>query len=139
MKTKETIGLMMLASILLAIISISVAAQCGANPTGETAVGLRNSSSYFLIFYIDELSMGGVPSGDRSVDFLISPGVHVLRADATIGTEIVSAWRTLNIPAGYVCTWTVVDLPNKPSKARARLQDSLRKELRAVVPLVIPN
>ncbi len=102
-------------SLLLGATSIlfssPATAQCLVNPTGETAVGLKNASSYFLTFYIDSVNRGGVPSGDRSVDFIVSAGGHALRADAVIGGETVSASRSVTIPAGYVCTWTVTDPP----------------------------
>ncbi len=107
----------------LILMADSIAAQCSQNPTGETAVGLRNASSYFLTFYIDGRNEGGVPSGDRSVDFVVSPGEHTLRADAVINGETVSASRQANIPAGYVCTWVVTN-PPPPAEAKKRMIDS---------------
>ncbi|HKS28695.1 MAG TPA: hypothetical protein VJS44_12790 [Pyrinomonadaceae bacterium] len=85
--------------------------QCFQNPTGETALGLQNASSYYLIFYIDGVNKGGVPPGDRSVDFVVTPGEHALRVDALVGNQIVSAQRIATIPEGYVCAWTVTDPP----------------------------
>lgn len=106
------------------IFSSPAVAQCVVNPTGETAVGLKNASSHFLTFYIDGVNRGGVPSGDRSIDFMVSPGEHTLRADAVIGNETVSASRRVNIPAGYVCTWTVTD-PSPAAKSLPKLTSSV--------------
>ena len=129
-----------LLAIMLLLASYSVAsAQCVANPTGETAVGLQNASSYYLVFYIDGVRQDSVPPGDRSVDFVVAPGRHTLRADAVVNDRTVSASRTAEIPAGYVCTWTVTDQPPERSgKARRELQDYLRlNQLRAFVPLAV--
>ena len=127
-------------AIILLLASYNVAsAQCVANPTGETAVGLQNASSYYLTFYIDGVRRDGVPPGDKSVDFMVAPGEHTLRADAVINDQTVSASRTANIPEGYVCTWTVTDSADTSSKARRELQDYLRlNRLRAFIPLVAP-
>jgi hypothetical protein len=100
-----------LAAIFILALSAMASAQCVQNPTGETAVGLQNDSSFYLTFYIDGVNKGGVPPGDKSIDFVVSPGEHALRAEALISGEIVSATRTATIPEGYVCTWTVTDPP----------------------------
>ena len=98
-----------LALMLLLLTYRVAAAQCIPNPTNETAVGLRNASSYYLTFYIDGVKMDGVPPGDRSVDFNVTSGQHVLLAEAVIDGEIVSVSRAVQVPIGYVCTWTVTD------------------------------
>jgi hypothetical protein len=122
----------MLAALFLLALSAVASAQCVQNPTGETAVGLQNASSYYLIFYIDGVNKGGVPPGDKSVDFVIKPGEHTFRADARIGGETVSAQRTATIPEGYVCTWTVTDPPpassvnkERSDEGRSAFRDSL--------------
>lgn len=102
----------------------SARAQCFENPTGETAVGLKNASSYFLTFYIDGVNKGGVPSGDRSVDFLVSPGEHSLRADALIDGETVSASRSVTMAAGEVCTWTVTDPTTRQHSEASSMKES---------------
>ena len=117
-----------LACILLLIAVRAAAAQCVANPTGETAVGLKNGSSHYLLFFIDELRMDGVPPGDRSIYFIVTPGEHTLRAEAVIGGETVSASRAANIPEGYVCTWTVTDPPPKLVGVRKELGEVLGGE-----------
>jgi hypothetical protein len=99
--------LVMLASGLLLVGSQAVAAQCKTNPTGETAVGLKNASSYHLTFYIDGVNKGGVPPGDISTTFPVSPGQHSLRADADVDGETRSASRNVDVTKGSVCTWTV--------------------------------
>ena len=102
--------ILFLSALLLYAFQVA-SAQCFPNPTWETSVGLQNSSSYFLIFYIDGVNKGGVPSGDRSLDFNVTPGEHTLKAEAIISGETVSVWRTVYIPAFHVCTWTVTDPP----------------------------
>jgi hypothetical protein len=96
-------------SLLVAIQTAE--AQCVANPTGETAVGLKNASSFYLTFYIDGVKKDGVPPGDRSVEFAVTPGEHVLYAEATANGETTSVTTTKVIPKGHVCTWTVTDPP----------------------------
>jgi len=121
-------------TVLLLLAFHNASAQCFHNPTGETSVGLRNASGHFLVFYIDGINHGGVPAGDRSVDFIVSPGGHTLRADAVVDGETVSASRTATIPAGYVCTWTVTDPPKiRPGNPTA-FKDALPSE--AVIPIV---
>lgn len=92
-------------------VSYATKAQCVPNPTGETAIGLRNASNHFLTFYIDGYSKGGVPAGDRSIDFVVPPGQHLLLAEARVGQETISASRTVTIAKGDVCTWLVTDPP----------------------------
>jgi hypothetical protein len=94
---------------LLAVIAQTATAQCVPNPTQETAVGLQNASSHFLTFYIDGVNVGGVPSGDRSVDFVVLPGDHTLEAEAIVAGGRITASHTGVVPAGFVCTWTVTD------------------------------
>lgn len=111
-------GLPFLIAALVILLSAETApAQCVESPTGETAVGLNNASSHFLIFYIDDVNKGGVPAGDRSVDFFVWPGEHTLRAEARVGDETLSVTRKVLIPVGYVCTWTVTD-PSPPAGGR---------------------
>lgn len=102
----------LMACALILFAAQAVAAQCVANPSGETAVGLRNASSHYLLFFIDGLRMDGVPPGDRSIYFIVEPGEHVLRAEAVINGETRSAIRTGEVPKGYVCMWTVTDPPD---------------------------
>jgi hypothetical protein len=122
-----------LAISLLLICARGSSGQCSVNPTGETAVGLKSASSHFLTFYIDGTNKGGVPAGDRSIDFVVTPGEHLLLAPATIGGEVVSASRTSNISVGQVCTWMVTDPTTK------ELKSPLRREVQAVVAVAIPN
>ena len=136
---RQSVRLMILAAGLSLIISQVVFGQCVVNPTRETTVGLKNASSHFLTFYIDGMNQGGVPSGDRSIDFIVMPGAHILRADATIGGETVSATRTTTIPAGHVCTWTVTDPPGVTVKIQPGSQNSLTRERPDFVTLTIPN
>lgn len=134
------LSLVMTALCWLLFAGSPAAAQCLVNPTGETAVGLSNASSYFLTFYIDGVNQGGVPSGDRSIDFIVSPGPHTLRAEAVIDGEIVSASRSTTIAAGYVCTWTVTDPPRVIGNTQPQFQDYLRLEMRrAFITLAVPN
>lgn len=124
--------------IMLLLISYSAAAgQCIQNPTGETAVGLQNDSSYYLIFYIDGERKDAVPAGDRSVDFIVPPGEHTLMASALVQGETISVSRTANFSGTNICTWTVTDPPDAAGKNLKEFQNYLRRErLRAFVPLV---
>jgi hypothetical protein len=116
-RVSHSVFMAVLLVALLLLASQVAGAQCVANPTRETAFGLKNSSSHFLTFFIDGENKGGVPSGDRSVDFVVTPGQRILRADAVIGGDTISASRMADIPAGYVCTWTVTDPPpTKPGR-----------------------
>ena len=129
-------------SLLIAAFAILFSAQTAPaqrleSPAGETAVGLRNASSHFLIFYIDDVNKGGVPPGDQSVDFFVWPGEHTLRAEARIGYETLSVTRKVLIPVGYVCTWTVTDPTKFPNRRVQTFRDSLG--LVALSPLVVPN
>jgi len=72
-------------------------------------VGLQNASSYFLTFFIDGQNKGGVPAGDKSSAFTVSPGSHTLRADALIRGKVVSVSRTVTLAASEVKTWTVTN------------------------------
>jgi hypothetical protein len=123
--------------VMLLLVSYSVASgQCVSNPTNETAVGLQNASSFYLSFYIDGVRKGAVPAEDKSVDFVVTPGEHTLFAEAVLGGETVSVLRTVNIPKGYVCTWTITDPPAdsssfekaKPTSGIKNLLDSLRRK-----------
>ncbi|HEX6185101.1 MAG TPA: hypothetical protein VFZ44_14540 [Pyrinomonadaceae bacterium] len=105
----------LMALALILFVAQTAAAQCAVNPTGETTVGLRNASSYYLTFYIDRVRKDGVPPGDRSADFVVTPGEHVLYAEATIKGETSSVSTTRVIPKGHVCTWTVTDPPDRES------------------------
>lgn len=127
-----------LVCVLLLATAQAASAQCVANPTGETAVGLKNASSYYLLFFIDWMRMDGVPPGDQSIYFVVAPGEHTLRAEAVINGETVSASRTVQITEGYVCTWTVTDPSVKSGAGDMRLRDSLRREPRRdSVPLLM--
>ena len=126
----------LLATFAILLSAQTVPAQCLESPTGETAVGLRNASSHFLIFYIDDVNKGGVPPGDQSVDFSVWPGEHTLRAEARMGDETLSVTRKVLISFGYVCTWTVTD-PPRANKGTQVFRDSLGRL--ALIPLVVPN
>ena len=111
----------------------TVPAQCLESPTGETAVGLRNASSYFLIFYIDDVNEGGVPPAYQSVDFFAWPGEHTLRVELRIGEYTLSVTRKVLMPVGYVCAWTVTDPPGVRPHTLPIFKESRG---RASVPLV---
>jgi hypothetical protein len=131
------------ASVILLAATATALAQCYPNPTGETAVGLKNASSHFLTFYIDGVNKGGVPAGDRSVDFMVTPGEHKFRAEAVINGEVVSANRIATVPSGHVCAWNVTN-PQKAATYTAgknvafKLADWLELE-RAYVTIAVPN
>jgi hypothetical protein len=113
---RQIIRTVVVFTILLAV-SLTAKAQCVANPTGETAIGLKNASHHFLTLYVDGFIKGGVPSGDRTIDFVVSSGEHLLMAEARIGLETVSTSRMVTVAAGQVCTWTVTD-PQRVTRQR---------------------
>ena len=82
MSYQTTLSLVAALAILLS--AQMVPGQCLQSPGGETAVGLKEASSHFLVFYMDDLDKGGVPAGYRSVDFFVWPGEDTLRADARV-------------------------------------------------------
>lgn len=136
----------LVAALAILLSAQAASAQCVESPTGETAVGLRNASSHFLVFYLDDVNKGGVPPGDQSVDFFVWPGEHTLRAEARIGDETLSVTRKVLIPVGYVCTWTVTD-PQKTNPGiqgrvigAAKIRSHLLKQKpTAVINLAVPN
>ena len=135
---RSLLRLLVLGALLLS--TQSAPAQCLRNPTGETAVGMKNTSSLFLTLYIDTINKGGVPPGDRSVDFPVAPGTHILRAEGYINGEVIFTNRTVIIAPGYICTWTVTDPPPKPAEARRAFRDPLEiPRVTATVRLVVPN
>jgi hypothetical protein len=113
---------------LLFIISQSTSAQCVPNPTGEAAVALKNETSFLLTFYIDAVKKADVPTGEKSADFIVTPGRHILNAEAII--EGQSYWVTYSgdIPEGFVCTLTIVD--PKGAKSSKKFKGEMRRALR---------
>lgn len=83
-------------------------AGCVKNPTGETAIGFKNSSSLWLAFYIDSTKMATVPPGDRSIDFEVEPGVRHLKAE-TVRLPKASLKKNVTVKNGEVCTWEITD------------------------------
>jgi hypothetical protein len=118
----------LMAGALILFMARAAAAQCVANPTGETAVGLKNGSSHYLLFFVDGFRMDGVPPGDRSAYFVVEAGEHVLRAESVINGETRSAIRTGDVPEGDVCMWTVTDPPDRRGGWARGMRDSLGAE-----------
>jgi hypothetical protein len=101
-------------AILLLLAGCTVAsAQCAPDPAGKTAVALRNTSSHYVIFFIDGVEKAGVLAGAKSEDFVVTAAEHVLRGDAMLEGKITSAHKTGKIPQGHVCTWNITD-PKPP-------------------------
>jgi hypothetical protein len=95
-----------------------------------------NASNYFLAFYVDGIGMARVAPGERSMQFIVGAGEHLLFAKTMTGGEPVSATRVIIIPAGSVCTWNVTN-PMNPREGRTKLRDRLARE--AFVSLAVPN
>ena len=123
--------------VLLVAAVAETKAQCVAHPDRETAVGVMNASNYAITVYIDGMDRGRLLPGERSVDFVISPGEHLLLAETMIGGELVSAAREVVVEPGTICTWTVTN----PVRPRERVSNLLRDGLtrKAVIPVAIPN
>jgi hypothetical protein len=126
--------------VCLALLVTTVAetkAQCVAHPDRETAVGVMNASNYSITIYIDGMLRSRLLSGERSIDFVISPGEHLLLAETMIGGELVSASRQVVVMPGSVCTWTVTDPVRPRERASTLLRDWLTRQ--AVISVAIPN
>ena len=123
--------------VLLVAAVAETKAQCVAHPDRETAVRVMNASNYSITVYIDGMARGRLLPGERSIDFVISAGEHLLLAETMISGEFVSASRQVVVMPGSVCTWTVTD----PVRPRERVSTLLRDGLtrRAVISVTIPN
>lgn len=77
MSYQTTLSLVAALAILLS--AQTVPGQSLQSLAGETAVGLKEASSHFLVFYMDDLDKGGVPAGDRSVDLRLARRTHSSR------------------------------------------------------------
>ena len=128
---------MVVCLVLLGAAVAETKAQCVAHPDRETAVSVMNASNYPIIIYIDGVDRGRLLPGERSIDFVISPGEHLLLAETMIGGEMVSASRQVVVMAGSVCTWTVTNPVRPWEGARNLLRDGLMR--RAVISVAIPN
>lgn len=127
---------LLLSLVSLLIVYPTVAAQCFRNQSGETAAGLRNLSDYQLVFSVDGMNRGAVSSGARSLDVRLSPGEHLLLAEAKLGDEIVSVSRTMVIPAGHTCIWNVSDA-RRIARKSAPFQDLETRRVSLMLP--VPN
>ncbi len=116
------------AAALLLFISQPASAQCIPNPTGETAVGFKNESSFSLTIYIDAVKKAEVPIGEKSADFIVAPVRHILNAEVVIGGQ--SFWVTYagDVPEGFVCTLTIAD--PEEAKSRKKSKSEMRRSLR---------
>ena len=123
--------------VLLVTAVAETKAQCVAHPDRETAMSVVNASNYPITVYIDGMDRGRLLPGELSIDFVISPGEHLLLAETMIGGELVSASRLLMVMPGSLCTWTVTDPMRPRERARPLLRDALTRQ--AVVSVAIPN
>ena len=126
---------MVVCLILLVIAVAETKAQCVAHPDRETAVAVMNASNYSINVYIDGMPRGRLLPGERSIDFVISPGEHLLLAESMIGDDLVSASRHVVVMPGSVCTWTVTDPVRPRERASGSLRDGLTRQ--AVISLAI--
>jgi hypothetical protein len=122
---------------VLAIAPVLAKAQCVNQPSGKSAIAVMNASDYFITFYVDGVKQARVFAQERSLDFSVSPGRHVLMAESIINGETLSATRTLIVPAGSICTWNVTNPTMTSMRAATSLFDSLSRS--AVITLVAPN
>jgi hypothetical protein len=128
---------MVMCLVLLVAAVAETNAQCVAHPDRKTAVGVMNASNYPITFYIDGMDRGRLLPGERSIDFVISPGEHLLLAETMIAGELVSAAREVVVEPGTICTWSVTN----PVRPRDGVSNLLRDGLtrKAVIPVAIPN
>ena len=111
------------------------AAQCTSHPAHETTISVINTSSWPIIFSVDGVTRGVVPSVTVS-DFNVSPGQHVLVAETSIDGETLSIARRVVVPAGSMCVWTVTN-PTKDSRKPLPFVDPLTRL--AVISLAVPT
>lgn len=123
--------------LVLAFAPAVVRAQCVASATRETAIGIMNASHYTITFYIDGVNQGTVPAGARGTDVIISAGEHLVMAETILAGELYAATRTIVIPAGSVCTWTITNPTMIRRPAATLLVDPLQRS--AFVSLAVPN
>lgn len=123
--------------LLLGAAVAETKAQCVAHPDRKTAVGVMNASNYSVTVYIDGMVRGRLLPGERSIDFVISAGEHLLLAETMIGVDLVSASRQVVVTPGTVCTWNVTDPVRSRERASTLLRDGL--EWGAVISVAIPN
>lgn len=128
---------MVMCLILFVAAVAETKAQCVPHPDRDTAIGVMNASNYPITIYIDGMEIGRLLPGERSIDFVISPGEHLLIAETMIGGELVSATRQVVVDPGSVCTWTVTNPARPRERASTLLRDGLMRK--AVIPIAIPN
>ena len=132
----RTSFLVMVAAVILLGVASGARGQCVVSPTGETAVRVKNASSYLLTFSVDENNKVDIRAGQKSIDFAISPGEHELLVRASSG-EVLTASRALTMVEGMVCTWTVTDPDSEAPESFPLYRNPL--QLQAVIPLTIFN
>jgi len=138
MKALNRVTRLLLVVCLFVFGAASVAtAQCVNQASGKTAIGVMNASDYFITFAIDDGDRVGVPAQERSIDFAVSPGEHVLRAETVHRGETLSATRTLFVPVGAICTWNVTNPTMIRRPAVVLLTDALQRS--AFVSVAVPN
>lgn len=111
-------------------------AQCVPHQSRETTVSVINVSSSPITFSVDGVTRTTVAPSEVSIDFNVSPGQHLLRAETSVDGEIFSVSRRIVVPAGSMCVWTVT----KPSKDSRRPPPPFIDPLMriAVISLAIP-
>ena len=126
---------MLVAVVILLGVASSARGQCVVSGTGETAVSVKNASSYPLTFRVDHDSNLVIRAGQRSIELAISPGEHTLFARAS-SDDALTASRVMAIVEGRVCMWTITD-PDIEALEVFPYRDPLRLE--AVITLAVPN
>ena len=120
------------------LVTVRVAdAQCAPNPTHETSLSIMNASAYALTFYVDGARRGVGWPGELSMSFIITPGEHVLFAEAVVDGETLSASRRVTIAPGQACTWTVTNMRRAGRKLPGKFSDFLARQ--AVVSIAALN
>jgi len=113
-----------LLTVITAVNSFAVFSQCTVHPNGKTALRFSNESRYELTFFVDDEQVG-ITVSPRQVtsEREILPGEHILKARAVLERQELWVWSWNEVPAGYLCVWTVED----PKTGRSKWAKPIRR------------
>jgi hypothetical protein len=114
--------------VLILTFARATTAQCVPDPMRETSLSVMNASIHTLTIYMDGERRSILSPGELSASLIVAPGQHFLFAEASLDGDTLSASRTLVIPAGQSCTWTVTTPAKRVLKLPERFRDALARQ-----------
>jgi hypothetical protein len=120
--SRRNVLFVFLGALVVTLSLQSAFGQCVEHPKGKTALIFSNESRHELTFFVDDELKTVLASGDKSEEFEVEPGEHLLRATAVLMGMNVSVQTVNPFPAGYVCTWTIEN-PKKAQQIQKRKRD----------------